>query len=237
MSGCNPCCKCYEQADGTIIKRGERDGAFYYTLPDLTVVTEAPEGFTSKVEVDCSKFEMATQPPKSIKVLEEVCDESQTGVLVHVEQLSDGTITYTNLATGEEYVPTSENCSLHTAEDTDYNEHTYFVCDSGIDVKVTVIYKDGDIEDVVSTTTTTLSGAPHELSKEGVTAGSCSGLVTYDYEYDKCFKDPSSADNPTVHGYIKTATNSATGIAATTWHLMSDDSELDKETFIPVKCC
>ena len=232
---CNNCCKCFEQADGSIIKRGETDAGWSYTLPDMTIVTTTPADFTSAVEVDCLKFEQAVQPPQHIDILEEVCDDKQTGVLVHVQELADGTKTYTNLATSAEYtMPPAAGCELHTSEDKDYLTKDTEMCDGGVDVIRTIVYVDGDITDVVSTTVTTLDGAAHTLSGDEV-GGFCAGQIQYDKEI-QCFRDTSSIDNPRVTGYVQFQTNSTTGVTATKW-FDDMDVELDKAVFSKVECC
>ncbi|MDB4461518.1 hypothetical protein N9043_01060 [bacterium] len=238
MSDCSSCCKCYLQADGSIVKRGERIGAaggFIYTLTDGTMSETAPVPFTSATEVACSKFDQASSPPNTIAILEEVdADGKQTGVLVQVIENPDGTKTYLNLADGTPYVAPAGS-TLHTSEDTDYNERTIILCDEGVDVVTTLIFKDGDITDVVSTTTTKLDGSVHTLSGNE-TAGSCSGQITYDQELS-CFKDTTDNDAALKSGYIKYEYNSATKTTVSTFHDGSDDSVLDKATFSAVKCC
>ena len=236
MSGCTNCCKCFEQADGTIIKRSERNGAFIYTLPDLSITDTMPGTFITTTEVDCAKFDLASQPPKTIDVLEEVdTTGSQTGVLVQVVENADGTIDYFNLSTGAAYTLPA-GFELHTSEDTDYNEHTYFMCDAGIDVKTTVIYKDGDITDVVSSTTTKLDGSAHTLSGNEV-AGSCSGLISTDKER-ACFLEIGNANAVTTRGYIRYTTNNAVTPAVTTTEWFDNaDTLLSKTAYTEVECC
>lgn len=244
MSGCNSCNKCYEQADGTIIKRGWRDNAFYYTMPDLSIVTAMPAGFVSTAEVDCSKFDIASTPPVPAQVLEVVdADGNQVDdQLVRLIDYSDGSTAWKDLKTGTEYASEADYLAAightggttHTSEDTDYNERTVVVCDEGVDVVSTLIYRDGDITDVISNTVTTLAGAVHVLSGNEV-SGPCSGTVSYDYE-EACFRDPSSADNPTVSGYVQTTTNAITGLGSTKW-FDSNDVELPKANYNKVGCC
>lgn len=246
MSNCNNCSKCYQQADDSIVKRGEREGAYIYTLPDLTVTATMPATFISTTEVDCSKFDSATQPPVTIAVLEEVdADGKQTGVLVQTVENPDGTLTYKNLSDGSAYVAPAGS-TLHTSEDTDYNENTVVLCDEGTDVIRTVIYRDGDIADVVSTTITKLDGSAHTLSGNE-RSGSCSGLVKTDQE-NACFVevDASGAtvpDKPKLGGYVRYSTNAAVSPAVTTsQYFGTDDAELTKAAtgvagFKRVECC
>lgn len=229
---CDNCCKCYQQADGSIVKRSEREGAFIYTLPDLTVTATMPASFVSTTEVDCSKFDNATQPPKTISVLEEVdAAGKQTGVLVQVVENPDGTLTYKNLSDGSAYVAPAGS-TLHTSEDTDYNERTVVLCDEGVDVISTIIFRDGDITDIVSTTVTKLDGSVHTLSGNE-RSGSCSALVKTDQEI-ACFLevDASGAvvpDKPKVGGYIRFTTDAAVSPSVTTSAYFDDaDAPLTK---------
>ena len=246
MSECQNCSKCYQQADGSIVKRGEREGAYIYTLPDLTVTAVMPATFISTTEVDCSKFDNATQPAKTISVLEEVdAGGTQTGVLVQVVENPDGTLTYKNLSDGSAYVAPAGS-TLHTSEDTDYNERTVVLCDEGADVISTIIFRDGDITDVISTTVTKLDGSVHALSGNE-RSGSCSALVKTDQEVS-CFieVDASGAtvpDQPKVSGYIRFTTDAAVTPAVTTSaYFGDDDAVLPKAStgvagFKKVKCC
>ena len=191
---CKSCCKCFEQADGTIVKRSERDGAFIYTLPDMTVVTTAPVSFISTTEVDCTKFEMASLPPR-----------------------------------------------------TEYNERTVILCDEGTDVISTLIFKDGDIADVISTTITKLDGSAHVLSGNE-TAGTCAGQVNTDQEV-ACFVSVSAtgvpiADQNTIRGYIRYTTNASVSPSVTSseYFKLEDDSVLTKYVsgtagYKPIECC
>ena len=75
MSNCTNCCKCFKQADGSIIKRADRatsSTGFVYTLTDGTMSETLPTGFVSTEEISCSKFDQASNPPNTIAVLEEV---------------------------------------------------------------------------------------------------------------------------------------------------------------------
>lgn len=244
---CKSCCKCFEQADGTIVKRSERDGAFIYTLPDMTVVTTAPVSFISTTEVDCAKFDMASLPPRTAEILEEVdVDGKQTGVLVRVIENADGSLTYVNLSDGSAYVAPAGS-TLHTSEDTDYNERTVILCDEGTDVISTLIFKDGDIADVISTTITKLDGSAHVLSGNE-TAGTCAGQVNTDQEV-ACFVSVSAtgvpiADQNTIRGYIRYTTNASVSPSVTSseYFKLEDDSVLTKYVsgtagYKPIECC
>lgn len=234
--GCSNCCKCFQQADGTIVKRGERDGAYIYTLQDLTVSSTAPASFVTTTEVDCAKFDSATLPPRTIQVLEEVDDTgTQTGVLVQVRELADGSTEYVNLADQSTYTRPA-GYTLHTSEDTDYNERTLQMCDNGIDVVTTIIYRDGDITDVVSSATTKLDGSAHTLSG-AERGGFCSGLTTFDKEL-ACFRNTADPGSLTIRGYVLFTTNASVSPAVTTSAFFDvNDVALDKATHVRVECC
>lgn len=238
MSNCTNCCKCFLQADGSIVKRADRAGStsgFVFTLTDGTMSETAPASFISTTEISCSKFDQASNPPNTIAVLEEVdADGKQTGVLVQVVENPDGSKDYTNLSDGSAYTAPAGS-TLHTSEDTDYNEQTVVMCDEGTDVVRTVIYVDGDITDVVSTTITTLDGTTHTLSGNEI-AGSCSNQISIDQE-QACFKESGNVDAVVVQGYVKYSYNSTTAATTTTWHQNVDDAELVKANFIMVECC
>lgn len=247
MSGCfGSCGACFLQADGSIVKRTEINGAYEYTLTDLTVSSVAPASFISTNKVDCAKFDAASTPPTTIAVLEEVdVDGKQTGVLVQVVENPDGTLTYKNLSDGSAYTAPAGS-TLHTSEDTDYNENTVVLCDEGTDVIRTVIYRDGDITDVVSTTITNLAGAAHTLSGNE-RSGSCSGLVKTDQE-NACFIEVDASgvavpDKPKVGGYVRYSTNAAVSPSVTTSEYFgTDDVALTKAAegtagFRRVECC
>lgn len=226
MSCCDGNCgACYEQADGSIVKRTEVNGAYEYTLEDLSVSSTVPANFISTAKVDCAKFESATTPPTTIAVLEEVdADGKQTGVLVQVTEAADGTKTYTNLSDNSAYVAPAGS-TLHTSEDTDYNERTIVMCDEGVDVISTIIYKDGDITDVVSTTITTLAGTAHTLSGNE-TAGSCSDAIKEDQE-TACFVEVDTSGVPVpdkvkVTGYIKYVTDTSSSPSTTVTSFFDD---------------
>ena len=233
---CTNCCKCFQQANGSIVKRGERNGEFTYTLADLTIATITPVDFITTMEVDCSKFDLATLPPRTIQVLEEVdVDGKQTGVLVQVRELADGSTEYVDLSTGSAYTA-PVGSTLHTSEDSDYNERTLVLCDSGVDVVSTTIYRDGDMTDIVSSTITKLDGSVHTLSGNE-RAGSCSGLTKFDQE-NACFLEVGNINAITIRGYIQFITNTSVTPAVTnsTW-FDQDDAELVKADYNTVECC
>ena len=78
---CSTCCKCFKQADGSIVKRSERDGAFVYTLADGTVTATAPATFTNATEVDCTLFDQQVRRPEyDSEVMCESINGDETGV-------------------------------------------------------------------------------------------------------------------------------------------------------------
>lgn len=229
---CGSCGACFLQADGSIVKRVEVNGAYKYTLEDLTVSSTAPASFISTTEVDCSRFEAASTPPNTIAVLEEVdADGKQTGVLVQVVEAADGTKSYINLSDNSAYVAPAGS-TLHTAEDTDFQERTIVLCDEGTEVISTTIYKDGDIADVVSTTITTLGGAAHTLSGNE-RAGSCSDAIK-EHQEIACFIEVDASGVPVpdkvkVTGYVKYVVNSSVSPATTVTSFFDDaDAPLAK---------
>lgn len=249
MSDCSNCCKCFLQADGSIVKRADRTGTasgFVFTLTDGTMSETVPATFVSTTEVSCAKFDQAANPPNTIAVLEEVdVDGKQTGVLVQVIENADGSKTYQNLSDNSPYVAPAGS-TLHTSEDTDYNERTIVLCDEGVDVVTTVIFKDGDITDIVSTTVTKLDGSVHTLSGNE-RSGSCSNLVKTDQE-SACFLEvdatgASVPDQPKRSGYVQYTTDGGVTPSVTTSVYFDDsDTLLAKAAtgvagFKRVQCC
>lgn len=233
---CSSCKKCYELADGTTLVRVEdRNGVRHYEVAGAgTISTTAPALMIYTKEIPCEVFDTANKPPVSVAVLEEVdADGKQTGVLVQVTQNPDGSLTHTDLSDGSAYtLPTG--FSLHTAEDTDYLLHSEVLCDAGVTVFRTVVYKDGDITDVVSTTVTKLDGSAHTLSG-AETAGDCNANKVVDIENNICFGDPDDPSVVPVMGYIRTTTNLNT-MASTTDYFDSSDTAITAG-LEPVKCC
>jgi len=232
---CSSCKKCYELADGTLVRIEDRNGVRYYeTAGAGVIVTTAPASMIYTKEVPCGKFNDANTPPTSVAVLEEVDGNGkQTGKLVQVTQNPDGSLVHTDLSDGSAYTLPA-GFALHTAEDTDYLMDTEVLCDAGVTVFRKVIYKDGDIADVVSSTVTKLDGSAHTLSG-AETSGDCNSNKVVDIENNICFGDPADPSVVPVMGYIRTTTNLNT-MASTTDYFASDDSAI-AAGLEPVSCC
>ena len=232
---CGNCKKCYELADGTLVRIEDRNGnRFFETAGAGEIVDTEPALMIYTKEIPCEKFNDANQPPASVAVLEEVdADGKQTGKLVQVTQDPNGTLVYTDLSDGSTYTKPA-GFELHTSEDTDYNLVTHILCDAGTTVFRTVIYKDGDITDVVSSTVTKIDGSAHTLSG-AETAGDCNANKIVDIENGICFGDPGDPAVVPVMGYIRTTTNLNT-MASVTEYFDSSDTVI-AAGLEPVKCC
>jgi hypothetical protein len=249
MGNCNNCCKCFRQADGSIVKRSDRatsDSKFAYELVDGTITEVAPANFITTEEVSCGLFDSLSSPPKPAAVLEVVDGDGNQidNQLVRLIDYPDGTTKWRDLKTGTEYDTEAEyltaignpNGTTHTSEDTDYNERTVIICDEGVDVIATIVYRDGKINDVVSTTVTSLDGSVHTLSGNEK-SGTCSDLMSTDKEV-ACFKETGNVDGVIISGYIIYSTDSSVTPSVTTsaWY---DDNDVivEKATHTKVECC
>lgn len=232
---CSSCKKCFELADSTLVRVEDVNGVRHYEVAGSNVITTtAPASMIYTKRVPCELFEAANKPPIGVAVLEEVdADGKQTGLLVHVTQNADGSYMRTNLSDGSAYTLPA-GFDLHTAEDTDYQQHQQILCDGGETVLRVTVYKDGDIADVVSTTTMKLDGSAHTLSGNE-TAGDCNSNKMVNIENKICFGDPSDLSVTPVMGYIRTTTDLNTDVS-TTDYFDNDDNPI-AAGLMPVKCC
>lgn len=233
---CSTCSKCFKQADGSIIKRSERDGAFVYTLADGTVTATAPATFTNATEVDCTLFDQQVRRPEyDSEVMCESINGDETGVRVlvvrHIDFLTGApVVAYYNLD-GTAFTGDTANlvqCGNIDNPEADPRE----MCDGQTTFIRWYLLEDG--EPTGTTFDTDLSGAPYAPVGTPV-MGACTDQISVDYE-SACFRDPSSVDNLKINGSVVRTTNRVSG-AVTVTYIDDDGNNLDKEVFIRVPCC
>ncbi len=235
---CSSCCICFKQADGTVVKRSEIDGAFVYFLPNGSRTTTAPANFANDNPVDCSLYENQVAPADhemQIFCVEDANGDA-TGVRVmtisHVDPVTkEPSIKRYNMADMSEWTgdpATLANCGTDDQLESD----PVFMCDGGTTFIRWVLKEKG--QPTGDTYDTTLAGAAYTASGNEV-PHACNEQVVYDYE-SACFRDPSDIDNLKVAGSIKRSTNLVTG-AVTIEYLDDAGNVLDMNAYKKVPCC
>lgn len=235
---CTTCSLCFRQADGSVVKREQFEGAFIYYLPDGSRTTVMPASFINTDPVDCSLYNNQVAPTDhEMQIFCEVdANGDATGVRVmsisYVDPVSkDPSVVRYNMADMSEW--TGDPTTLTTCgTDGQVESDAVAMCDEGVEFLRWIVKEKG--EPTGESYDTDLAGNPYTPSANAV-ARSCSELVEFDYE-PSCFRDPSNIDNLKISGSVRYQTASSTG-ASTIDYIDDDGNVLDKSLFVKVPCC
>jgi len=235
---CNSCPVCFKQADGTVIKRVQVDGAFVYYLADGTRTSTMPATFVNTTPVDCALYDNQVLPTDHESHIFCVRDANgdATGVQVMAITTVDpitklpAVVRY-NLADMSVWTGDPATLGICGTDQQVESDPTYF-CDGAVTFVRWVVKEKGQPTGV--TYDTDLAGAPYTPVGTPVPGG-CTDQRMYDYE-NACFRDRSNIDNLTINGSVRRVTNKATG-AVTVDYLDDTGAVLPMATYKKVACC
>lgn len=172
---CRNCVMCFVFAavagvvDG-LYKRIQEEGApKWFGLDgkesDATVSAALEDAYATQTRVDCSLYESQINAESRFVLLEEVDSTTKqpTGVLVQIETKPDGSLVYTNMATGAVYAATA-GTELVKEEDSDFELVRTLGCDAGVSIEKREWFKVGVAVAVASAVVNVATGADHALS-------------------------------------------------------------------------
>lgn len=233
MPSCTNCNKYFKQADNSVVGVFDENGAMHYIMPDRSITTTQPATFVSTNRVTKAEYDAQHEGAGTVVVLEEYdANMTPTGVLVRIVEDASGVITRENLSTGAAYTSPA-GFTLHKNADYEFQERTEELCDNGVNVLRTTVYRNGNLNDIASQTVTTVGGAAHTLSGAEV-LGNCQSLSEFDHQSRK-FISKTDPLSPRVDGYIRYTTDKTTG-ATTSSYFDADDNPLAKSDYEVADC-
>lgn len=242
---CRNCVMCFEFAavagvvDG-LYKRIQEEGApKWFGLDgkesDATVSAALEAGYTTQTRVDCSLYESQINAESRFVLLEEIDSTTKqpTGVLVQVETKPDGSLVYTNMATGAVYVAPA-GTELVKEEDSDFELVRTLGCDAGTSIEKREWFKVGVAVAVASAVVNVATGAAHALSGAETWGSYCVAGTRFTEPTLVCAKVRAAAAPAAIPAgtvteklYRVVEQNAVTGVpVATKFYKQSDNSEV-----------
>lgn len=172
---CNSCVMCFAMVgvagvtDGYYKRVSEEGSAKWFGLDGKQVaaaLNASLEGaYAAQTRVDCSLYESQINAESRFVLLEEIDSTTKqpTGTLVQVETKPDGSLVYTNMATGAIYAAPA-GTELVKEEDSDFELVRTLGCDAGTSIEKREWFKVGVALAVASAVINVATGAAHALS-------------------------------------------------------------------------
>lgn len=242
---CRNCVMCFLFAsmagvvDG-LYKRIQEEGAPKWFGLDgkeaTSMVSAALEGgYTTQIRVDCALYEAQINAESRFVLLEEIdaTTKQPTGVLVQVETKPDGTLVYTNMATGAVYAAPA-GTELVKEEDSDFELVRTNGCDAGVSIEKREWFKVGVAVAVASAVVNVATGAAHTASGAETWGSYCVAGTRFTESALVCGKVRTAAAPAAIPAgtateklYRVTEQNAVTGVpVATKFYKQSDNSEV-----------
>jgi hypothetical protein len=242
---CRNCVMCFAFAavagvvDG-LYKRIQEEGApKWFGLDgkesDATVSAALEAGYTTQTRVDCSLYESQINAESRFVLLEEIDSTTKqpTGTLVQVETKPDGTLVYTNMATGAVYAAPA-GTELVKEEDSDFELVRTLGCDAGTSIEKREWFKVGVAVAVASAVVNVATGAAHALSGAEIWGSYCVAGTRFTEPELVCAKVRAAAAPAAIPTgtapeklYRVVEQNAVTGVpVATKFYKQSDNSEV-----------
>jgi hypothetical protein len=188
-----------------------------------------------QIRADCSLYENQIGAESRFVLLEEIDSTTKqpTGVLVQVETKPDGTLVYTNMATGAVYAAPA-GTELVKEEDSDFELVRTLGCDAGSSIEKREWFKVGVAVAVVSAVVNVATGSAHALSGAETWGSYCVADSRFTEPNLICAKVRSAAAPAAIPAgtvteklYRVVEQNAVTGVpVATKFYKQSDNSEV-----------
>lgn len=242
---CRNCVMCFAFAavagvvDG-LYKRIQEEGAPKWFGLDgkeanATISAALEAGYTTQTRVDCSLYESQINAESRFVLLEEIDSTTKqpTGTLVQVETKPDGSLVYTNMATGAIYAAPA-GTELVKEEDSDFELVRTLGCDAGTSIEKREWFKVGLAVAVASAVVNVATGAAHALSGAETWGSYCVAGTRFTEPDLVCAKVRAAAAPAAIPSgtateklYRVIEQNAVTGVpVATKFYKQADNSEV-----------
>lgn len=191
--------------------------------------------YTTQTRVDFSLYESQINAESRFVLLEEIDSTTKqpTGTLVQVETKPDGSLVYTNMATGAIYAAPA-GTELVKEEDSDFELVRTLGCDAGTSIEKREWFKVGVALAVASAVVNVATGAAHTLSSAETWGSYCVAGTKFTEPTLVCAKVRAAAAPAAIPAgtvteklYRVVEQNAVTGVpVATKFYKQTDNSEV-----------